>query len=126
MHTTFQPEPDVLDEDTTEVPDRAILADAEREAAELLDRIDGIMIDEDDHVFQAIHRIAAKHHDLDREDATVARLDTMLPGEVRLLGCVVDVACARWTPEVVAAYYLGIAVGSRIQPSAGPDEKGGA
>ena len=106
MHTTFQPDRDVLDEDTT---DRAILTDARSEAAELRN---GVMIDDDDQVFQAIHRIAAKHHDLDREDAALERLDRMLPGEVRQLGCVVDVACNRWSPEVVAAYYLGIAVGS--------------
>ena len=90
--------------------DRDILASATLEASRLT-RTRGLIGDEDD-VFQAVHRIAARHDDLETPGQRLREIEATL----RTTGThasAVDAATARWTPEVVAAYYLGIAVGER-------------
>ena len=90
--------------------DHAMLATAAQEASQLT-RPRGLIGDEDD-VFQAVHRIAARHDDLETPGQRLREIEATL----RTTGThasAVDAATARWTPEVVAAYYLGIAVGER-------------
>ena len=90
--------------------DRDILASATLEASRLT-RQRRLIGDEDD-VFQAVHRIAARHDDLETPGQRLREIEATL----RTTGThasAVDAATARWTPEVVAAYYLGIAVGKR-------------
>ncbi len=104
--------------------DAALLESAEQAASAVL--AGGLMMDTvaNDHIDDAIHALAVQHTEgLDILDASLRRV-----GDAIQNGCVPvaqdvhgvavhdisGLACNRWTPEVTAAYYLGLAVGHRL------------
>ena len=104
--------------------DAALLEDAEQAVPAVL--AGGVMMDAvaNDHIDDAIHALTVKHSaDVKVADVCLDRVSDALNN-----GClplhddfgglakndVSGLACNRWTPEVTAAYYLGLAVGHRL------------
>ena len=112
--------------------DAALLEDAEQAVSAVL--AGGVMMDTlaNDHIDNAIHDLAAKHWEgLDATDASLERVGEAIqngrvPVAEDMPGLathdISGLACNRWTPEVTAAYYLGLAVGFRL---AGKSRNGG-
>ena len=104
--------------------DAALLEDAEQAVPTVL--IGGAMMDTvaNDHIDDAIHNLAVKHTEgLEAIDVCFDRVsDALKTGCLPVaddfggLGVhdISGLACNRWTPEVTAAYYLGLAVGHRL------------
>ncbi len=104
--------------------DAALLESAEQAVPAVL--AGGVMMDtvSNDHIDDAIHNLAVKHTEgLEVLDICLDRVgdalkNGCLPVKDDLLGLaahdISGLACNRWTPEVTAAYYLGLAVGHRL------------
>lgn len=106
-----------------------LLHEAAKEAAPLLANR-GLMImnhaDNGDAFYVAIHRIA-EHIEGDAlaaAEATLDRIDATLHGlggDERLIAT--EAACARYSPELDAAYYLGLAMGLRFANAVLPQSR---
>ena len=95
--------------------DAALFEDAARAAPAV--SADGIMMDRDlTPVFDVVHQLAVKHWaELRDAEAELNRVDAFHKNLADSdIYDVSGVACDRWTPELIAAYYLGLAVGHRL------------
>ncbi len=95
--------------------DAALLEDAEQAVPAVL--VDGVMMDGTaDTVFTIAHELAVKHDPhLHEADAQLHQLkDALKHGTAQGHHDISGMACDGWTPEILAAYYLSLAVGHQL------------
>ncbi|MEO8520056.1 MAG: hypothetical protein ABI603_01760 [Acidobacteriota bacterium] len=96
-------------------PDQlAELQQADRAAAKLLKACRGVLITDQTAHFDLFETVAASSAEagsrIAEADADLKRFDDGAPVD----GGATDAACARWSPVLQSAYYVGLAAGLRL------------